>query len=249
MTNLIFCAVGNPILFHDGYDRDAHWRYSLPERNYKTVVCNYNDFQPEENTYDIIYKDVGYKWQLVKNFLSNFDYSEFEYIGFFDDDIISDISNINRALEIAKNNNLLLFQPSMKQGSESSHSILLQNEALSYSITNFVEGMGCFIHVSLMPILQKFFEVHDARTGWGLDIILSPLMKTRGSVIHQSSIFHPPKDYKGYTPSYYDTSTAVEEMNYILSTVYPFLMKDIYGEDVGPYTQSHNRIYETIYKD
>ena len=250
MTNLIFCAVGNPILTCDDYDKDNHWRLNKPYRNYETVVCNYktDGFEPDDNTYDVKYYDTGYKWQLVNRFLQNFTYEDYEYIGFFDDDVITDIQSLNRAFEIAKDKDFKLFQMSMKSGSESSHSILLQDSNLMYSRTNFVEGMGCIFHNSLIPILLDFWTLHECKTGWGLDIIFDAITKTIPAVIHEVSMFHPPADFKGYTPSYYNNSVAVEEMNHILYNVYPQFMKKRYNENTGPYTGGYSSVYETVYK-
>lgn len=248
MTNLIFCAVGNPVLTCDFYDSENHWRYNKPHRNYNTVVCNYktDGFEPDENTYDVKYYDTGYKWQIVNRFLQNFDYSDYEYVGFFDDDVITDIQSLNRAFEIAKENDFKLFQMSMKSGSESSHSILSQDTSLYYSRTNFVEGMGCIFHSSLIPILLDFWTLHECKTGWGLDIVFGAITKITPAVIHEVSMFHPPSSFKGYSPSYYNTREAVDEMNYILNSVYPQFMKKRYDENTGPYTGGHSTIYEAV---
>jgi hypothetical protein len=40
---------------------------------------------------------------------------------------------------------------------------------MKYSLTNFNEGMGVFIHSSLIPKLLKFMEYHDVKSGWGFD--------------------------------------------------------------------------------
>ena len=249
MTNLIFSAVGNPVLTSDHYDKDNHWRFTKPERNYKTIVCCYKDeFTPEEGTYDEMYRDKGYKWQIVNKFLQQHDCSQYEYVAFFDDDVITDIQSVNRAIDIAKRNDFKLFQMSMKHGSESAHGILWQDEQLVWSRTNFVEGMGTFFHSSLLPCLTDFFKLHDARTGWGLDVIFGPMTKTTPAVIHEVSMFHPPEDFKGYSPSYYDTKVAVDEMNFILTDVYPRFMKMHYNEDVGAYSGGYHTIHEVMFK-
>jgi hypothetical protein len=248
MSNLIFSAVGNPILFHDDYDKDNHYRFTKKERNYDTIICCYNDFVPEDNSYDVIYHDKGFKWQIVNKFLQMFDYSDYEYVAFFDDDVITDIQSINRAIEIAKQNDFKLFQMSMKEGSESAHSILWQDKNLIWSKTSFVEGMGTFFHSSILHCLVDFFKIHDAKTGWGLDIIFGMITKTTPVVIHEVSMFHPPKDFGGYSPSYYDNTEAMNELNYILNDVYPRYMKMKYNEDTGPYAGSHNAIYEVMNK-
>ena len=239
--NVIFCPVGIPIAFHEAYDLNNHWRFTKPERNYQTIVCNYNDFEVEKNTYDIIFKDKGFKWDLVKHFLDTFDYRDYEYIGFWDDDLITDIQSVNRGIEIASNNNIKIWQLSTLRGSDSTHKILHQDETLKYTLTNFNEGMGTFFHASLIPKLLKFYELHEPKSGYGLDVIFSPMMKEKAGVIHECSMFHPGKE------SYYDKGAAMREMYHIMGSIYPKFMKEVWDDDVGPY-QDSQKIYEIVLK-
>ena len=157
MNNVIFCPVGIPLNYHDSYDKDNHWRKTDGiQRNYKTVVYQYKDFDIEPNTYDTLIRDTGFKWDLAKHFLDTFDYRDYDYIGFWDDDLVTDIQSVNRALEIATKKDIKMFQMSTIAGSESTHQILHQVPGYSYSLTNFNEGMGNFFHSSLIPILLDF---------------------------------------------------------------------------------------------
>jgi hypothetical protein len=89
---------------------------------------------------------------------------------------------------------------------------------------------------------------HEVKSGWGFDLILGSITRQVPAVMHEVSVYHPDKQ------SYYDTSAAQEEMNYILREVYPKFMKDRWGSpidtdinwsgiDVRP------QVYETILKD
>jgi hypothetical protein len=240
MRNAIFVPVGIPIAFHPSYDRDNHWRMVKPTRNYEVVAYNYNNFQPESGTYDILVKDRGYKWEMAKHFLETFDYTEYDYIGFWDDDLITDIQSINRAIEIAVDNNLKLFQLSTISGSDSTHTILHQDLSKSYSKTNFNEGMGQFVHSSLIPIILQFFKHHKVKSGWGFDLIMSSICKEKCGVIHEVSMYHPAK------PSSYDKTLAHSEMHKILTWVYPNFMKDQYGESVGSFTEQKTEYEFTL---
>lgn len=244
--SLIFCAVGNPVgFFPEAYDSFNHWRFTKPERLYETVVYQYKDLNIEPFTYDYKYEHKGFKWQIAKHFLNTFSYQNYEYIAFFDDDVITDIANVNKAIEIARENNFKLFQMSMYKGSESSHPILHQDNSLIYSRTNFIEGMGCFFHISLIPVLLDIWKLHEFKTGWGLDVLFSPITKEQGAVLHEVSMYHPPSNYSGYTPSYYNTNEAFDEMRHVLANVYPQFMKNRYNETVGPYNEPYNRVFET----
>ena len=240
MRNVIFVPVGIPIGFHPSYDANNHWRITKPTRNYTVVAYTYNEFQPEPDTYDVLVKDKGYKWELAKHFLETFDYTEYDYIGFWDDDLITDIQSINRAIEIATKNDIKLFQLSTIAGSESSHRILHQDLSKSYSITNFNEGMGQFVHSSLIPTILQFFKHHKVESGWGFDLIMSSICKERCGVMHEVSMYHPAK------PSYYDKSKAHREMEKILNEVYPNFMRDQYKEDVGTYREPQTEYEFTL---
>jgi len=249
--SLIFTAVGIPVAFHpEAYKPEDHWRYKNPDRNYETVVYQYNDFEIEDGTYDYLSleRTKGYKWQIARKFLSEFDYSDYEYIAFFDDDLITDYQSINRAIELAKENNCKIFQLSTLPGSESSHRILHQDNNLKYTTTNFIEGMGPFFHVSLIPILLDFWKLHDVKSGYGFDVLFTKITKENAMVIHEKTMYHPPAEFKEYVPSYYNKDEANKEMNHIFSNVYPHFMMQKYSEYVTPIYGIEYRIYNMVLK-
>ena len=106
MHNLIICPVGNPLTFNDKFDKENHWRYTKENRLYETLVFQYSDFIPEENTYDMLIRKSGQKWFLIKEHLKNINYENYDYIGFLDDDLITDVDNLNTAIKIAQENDL-----------------------------------------------------------------------------------------------------------------------------------------------
>lgn len=223
MRNVIFVPVGIPLEFHEAYDKDNHWRVCKPSRNYEVVAYNYNDFTPEPGTYDMIVKDKGFKWDLAKHFLDTFDYREFDYIGFWDDDLVTDIQSVNRALEIAKQQDMKLFQMSTIAGSASSHNVLHQNPSWSWSKTNFIEGMAPWFHSSMIPILLEFWKYHQVYSGWGFDMVFTGICQEHAGVIHEVSMYHPDRE------SNYDKTAAFNEMVDILENKYPLFMKEYYG--------------------
>ena len=160
MRNIIFVPVGQELSFHEAYDKDNHWRYKKPERNYEVIAYQYSDFVPETDSYDYLIKDVGFKWDLVKHFLDTFDWRDYDYIGFWDDDLVTDIQSVNRGFELAEKHDMKMFQLSTIAGSASSHLVLHQNTEWVYSRTNFIEGMAPIFHSSLIPTLLDFWEYH-----------------------------------------------------------------------------------------
>lgn len=229
MRSLIICPVGNPITFDSRFDQENHWRYTKEKRNYDTIVLSYKDkeiFHPENDTYDQILFRKGQKWKLIKNLLSEFDYKNYEYIGFFDDDLITDIDNINGALKMAHDKNIKIFQLSLTSDSDVFHKkVLGNNSSIDYSFTTFVEVMGPFIHTSLIPLVLEFWDEYDINSGWGFDMILKDISKTDLAVIHKYQMFHPKKDTS------YPKDEAMNEMYHVLYNVCPKFMKKKYNED------------------
>lgn len=231
MKSLIFCASGNPLFYNERYKDSDHWRWTTNDRDYETVVYRYNDFAIEPNSYDALKQGTGYKWQIARQFFEDHkdEFSKYEYIGFMDDDLVTDYKSINRAIMVAREAQLGLWQPSTIAGSDSTHRILHQKPFVKYTTTSFVEGMAPFIHSSHMSLFIKLFEYHDFKSGWGLDLALSDLLKAKTGVIHEVGMYHPAKI------SYYDKQAAFEEMYYIFNVIYPKFIKDVYDESVGSY--------------
>jgi hypothetical protein len=223
--SLIICPVGNPMTFDDRFDKNNHWRYCNENRLYETAVIVYNDFLPETNSCDILIKDRGMKWDLSKKYIESLNYSEYEYIGFFDDDLITDIHNVNLALTIAYQSNLKIFQMSMTHDSDVFYPILRNKPGLKYTKTNFVEVMGPFIHSSLIPSVLELWNYYDIYSGWGFDKVLCGVTKCDASVIHSCQMYHPQK------VSSYNKSDAFKEMDLITKIIAPKFIKDKYNEE------------------
>jgi hypothetical protein len=224
MSNLIICPVGNPLTFHSNFDERNHWRYTKQERQYETLVFQYTDFVPEPETYDVLIKEKGFKWSLSKTWFKQNDYSKYEYIGFLDDDLSTDVNNVNKSLQIAKQSNSKIFQLSVTKDSDEFFPILRNKRDVKYTKTNFVETMGMFIHSDLMPIVIDFWNQYDIYCGWGFDKVLCDITKTDATVIHACQMFHPKRT------SSYDKSAAFAEMNKVLYEITPKFMKDKYNE-------------------
>jgi len=222
-NNLIICPVGNPITFDNRFDKENHWRYCHKNRLYETAVIVYNDFFPEPNTCDIIIRDKGYKWDLSKKYIETLNYSEYEYIGFFDDDLITDIHNVNLALTIAQQSNFKIFQMSLTKDSDCFFPILKNKPDMKYTKTNFVETMAMFIHSSLIPTVLDFWNCYEISSGWGFDKVLCDITKTEAAVIHSSKMFHPKRK------SSYDKTQAFKEMHKVTKEIAPNFMKEKYG--------------------
>jgi hypothetical protein len=142
-----------------------------------------------------------------------------------DDDLITDIDNVNRALTIAHESNSKIFQLSVTNDSDEFFPILRNKQGIKYTKTNFVETMGMFIHTSLMPTVLEFWNRYDIYCGWGFDKVLCDITKTDATVIHKSQMYHPAKS------SSYDKSAAFAEMDNVLCRITPQFMRDKYNEE------------------
>jgi len=225
MHSLIICPVGNPMTFDDRFDKENHWRFCKPNRLWETVVIVYNNFEPEENSYDKLIRQKGSKWELIKNYLKTIDCSKYEYIGFMDDDLITDIDNVNRAIKISTENDLKIFQMSVAKDSDIFWPILVNKPGIKYTKTNFIEVMGPFIHTSLLPLCQELWDQYEIESGWGFDKVLCDLTKTDAAVIHASQMYHPKK------VTSYDKTKAFAELDDLTYNVFPKFMKYKYNED------------------
>ena len=66
-----------------------------------------------------------------------FDWQDYDYIGCFDDDYLTDFKSINRSLEIARLYDFRLFQQSLT--SWTVYPCLEQNKDFTFTETNFIE--------------------------------------------------------------------------------------------------------------
>ncbi len=224
-NSLIICPVGNPLTFHDSFDKDNHWRYVNKNRLYETMVFQYSDFKPEPITWDELITQKGFKWSLSKEWLKKIDYSKYEYIGFMDDDLVTDIHNMNLALSIAHQSQSKIFQMSVTKDSDEFFPVLRNKPGVKYTKTNFVETMGMFIHTSLMPLVQEFWDQYNIYCGWGFDKVLCDITKTDATVIHSCQMYHPKRE------SSYDKSAAFAEMDNVHYEITPKFMRDKYNEE------------------
>lgn len=226
MNNLVICPTGNPISFDDRFVDENHWRITTNDRSYETLVIQYNDYEPPENTYDILIKEKGQKWALIKELFKTYDYSKYEYVAFFDDDLITDVYNLNGAFELAKEKDLKLFQLSVTHDSDVFYPILKNKQDTKYTKTNFIEVMGPVIHTSLLPVCLELWDKYDIESGWGFDKVLCDLTKTDAAVIHKYQMVHPMKNVSSY-----NKNGAFMEMNELLGDIFPRFMKEKYNED------------------
>lgn len=220
--SLIFCPTGVPIQTKD------LWRHRAPDSLYDIYLVSYNGFEPEKSTWDSLAYRRGMKWDLAKRIIPEIDISQYEYIGFVDDDLIFSSDDLNKALLTAHELNSQVFQLSLDRNSFGHYRMLFNNPHLKYSVTNFVEIMAPFIHTSRMNEIMDFWNLYDPSYGWGFDFALCDILKCEAHVLHEVSMHHP------YRKSTYDKSAANQEQSICLRAAYPAYMWETYKESVAP---------------
>jgi hypothetical protein len=213
MTNkaIIFVPTGNyPDKFDDRYDKNAHWRSKHPDRTYEIVSCVYKEgFEPDPNTYDYVYHIRGHKWHMVRDVFNQFDYTKYDYVGCIDDDEITDVWNLNRGLEMARRFDFRLWQLSMAEGSDI-----------------FIEmGVPVFRSDVFAKILKALNNWKEFEVGYGLDKAYCDIAQSHAHVVHNASIYHPPRN------AYYDKTSSMKELNDFMTTIYPKMAREVFGHD------------------
>lgn len=227
-NNLIIVPVGSPVdkfLNETGYPMklEKHWRWIKNERNYKIIAVQYSDFVPEEGTYDELIVMKGFKWTIAKELQKRINFNEWEYVGFYDDDVILDNYSMNYSFDIAKERNFKAFQISLESGSESQWPSTRRMSGVKYTYTDFIEIMCPVFHKSVIDKFMKLANSYDVFCGWGLDYVLSEYLEIEPAVIHEVTMFHPPRPNTG---SGYDKSKAFQEMHLLLNDIFPKVMQE-----------------------
>lgn len=235
---LIITPTGCPLSFDDGYDKDNHWRFTKPERTYETCVVVFNDFQPEPGTYDYIVRRKGLKWNLIPEVAKIIKWEDYDYIGCWDDDYVTDIQSLNKSLEYARNFDFRLFQQSLT--SWTVYPILEHNPEFVFTETNFIElGVPFFRNDIFRKVLRLLDAYKYKKSDWGIDKILCHYLQATAHVIHDVSIKHVRPE------SSYSKEDGFREMNYLMREWYPKYAKETLGLD---YIYNDSQVVFNAYK-
>lgn len=222
---LIITMTGCPMYYDDAYDRDNHWRCAKPERTYETCVVVFNDFEPEPGTYDMIIRKPGLKWNLVPEIAKMINWDDYDYIGIWDDDYATDIQSVNRALELARQNDFRLFQQAAI--SYNTYPCLRHDPSLSFAETNFIElGVPFFRNDIFRKLLRLLNDYKYEKSDWGIDKILCFYLQQTAHVVHETTIKHMRPDVSSYSKD-----DGFREMSYLMTEWFPKYMKARFGID------------------
>lgn len=219
---LIISPTGCPIYFSHEYDRENHWRFAKPGRSYETLLVVFNDFEPEEGTYDHILRMKGRKFHLIRDVCKFFPWEEYDYIGTWDDDYATDIQSVEHSLALARRFDFRLFQQSMI--SFNSFDCLKHNPEWAFAETNFIEsGIPFFRNDMFRKFLRFLNDYTYKESEWGIDKILCDLLQGTAHVVHEVHAKHCRPE------SWYDKNNAFAEMAYLTNEFFPRYMKEKFG--------------------
>lgn len=228
---LIISPTGCSMFYDDEYNRNYHWRATSPDRTYETVIIGFKeDYEPEPDSYDhCFHYPIRYKWKQLPELLDflktkNIHWENYDYIGYWDDDYCTDIQSVNRALELARQNDFRLFQQSLT--SWTVYPCLQQNKDWIFSETNFTEmGVPFYRQDIFRKVLTLLQDYKYNESEWGIDKIMCYYLRQTAHVVHEVSIKHMRRE------SWYDKTNAFKEMDYLMKDWFPKYMKDQFNID------------------
>jgi hypothetical protein len=186
MKNLIIVPAG---------DLSLHQLWIGEEKNFEVVVLYYGNKEEQYNLFKVNTKDTikvsGHKWHLIANYvLANLNEIEkYEYIWFPDDDLSTNVKDINRIFEICKKNNLWVAQPSLT--GYVSYEIEKKIEGNLLRFTNFVEIICPVMSTETLKKLIFYFNLNES--GWGLDYLWPKILgypKDKIAIIDDVTVDH-----------------------------------------------------------
>lgn len=221
---LIITPTGCPMFFDDEFDKENHWRHVRPRRSYETLVVAFGDYLPDEGTYDHLMLEEGRKWNLIPKVANKFRWEGYDYIGCWDDDYVTDIQSLEKALEIGRANDMRFFQQSLT--SWTVYPILEHNPNLYISETNFIElGVPFFRNDIFRKLLIFLNDYVYKESDWGIDKILCHYFNQTAHVIHASKVKHMRRE------SSYSKESGFREMEYLMKEFYPKYSKEKLGRE------------------
>ena len=209
-------------------DKSLHPQWFGDNRNWDIVVSYYGGNNGRyEGQYDYMHYFKGSKWQGLHDFIrTNKSFiTQYEYVWFPDDDLLSDCENLNNFFELSSSLDLTISQPSLTEYSYYSWDITLKIPGIEARITDFVEIMAPCFKVKLFDNFSSTFS--ENTSGFGYEWLWKKIAITKNifkfGIIDSTPIFHTRKvGSAGHGGS---QVSPVQEMN-ILMNKYDIQMTD-----------------------
>ena len=173
-------------------DASLHPEYVNQYADFDVVLSYFGNDLPYDLTHiQYAHYCKGSKWEGLSAFFQANPsiWQAYDYIWLPDDDLSSDVSNINQFLQIAAQERFDLAQPGLTHNSYWSFLITRQVKGLRYRVSNFVEVMAPLFSRSAFAVCVDTFA--ENKSGFGLDFLWRTLLKGRKiGIIDQTPVFH-----------------------------------------------------------
>lgn len=132
-------------------------------------------------------ENKGQVYVQIEKYLREHKALNYNFIGIMDDDLLFKISEFNYMLQVANLHDLHVFQPAIARDSYYSHRKCLQQPGRVLTITDWVEMMAPFYHISLFNAAAPYFPL--VHSGQGIDKFLMPCLQIIHNM-HNTAIIH-----------------------------------------------------------
>lgn len=167
--NLVVIAAGENSLHTEWFNQSS---------NFDIVVLYYGNCDKKFSEYEKLSKKIikskGQKWHLItKYLLENLSELEnYDYFWFPDDDLLTNVNDINKIFEVSKQYDLWLCQPSLS--GYVSYEIEKKVIGSMLRFTNFVEIICPLMSNDTLKKLLFYLNINES--GWGLDYLWPKLL-------------------------------------------------------------------------
>ena len=173
-------------------DASLHPEYVNQHADFDVVLSYFGNDLPYDLTHiQYVHYCKGSKWEGLSAFFQANPsiWQAYDYIWLPDDDLSSDVANINQFLQIAAQERFDLAQPGLTHNSYWSFLITRQVKGLRYRVSNFVEVMAPLFSRSAFAVCVDTFA--ENKSGFGLDFLWRTLLKGRKiGIIDQTPVCH-----------------------------------------------------------
>ena len=173
-------------------DASLHPEYVNQHADFDVVLSYFGNDLPYDLTHiQYVHYCKGSKWEGLSAFFQANPsiWQAYDYIWLPDDDLSSDVANINQFLQIAAQERFDLAQPGLTHNSYWSFLITRQVKGLRYRVSNFVEVMAPLFSRSAFAVCVDTSA--ENKSGFGLDFLWRTLLKGRKiGIIDQTPVFH-----------------------------------------------------------